>query len=741
MSKPSLLLRFGVALGCAAGLLFGTPASAFTEQPSSGEDQVEAALLQSTVSLYNPGNPSLREIWVNPINGNDANNGTTPARAFRTLTRAWNSLPKNITLTQGVRINLQPGIYTAAMIPVYWESRHGTFAAPIFIHGNGASRGQVVLQGGVNIFDTHYIYFENLSASVNGDVFHCELCDHVLLRNVVFNGGGSAQETVKINQSQYLYIENSNLSGAYENVIDYVAVQYGHIVRNQIHGGGDWCAYVKGGSAYIRLEANVIYNCGTGGFTAGQGTGFQFMTAPWIKYEAYDIKVVNNIIHDTEGAGLGVNGGYNILLAYNTMYRVGSRSHVIEVAFGLRSCDGSPGDPGRERCQQYLRQGGWGTTAVDNGSNAINIPDKNVFIYNNIVYNPAGFQSAWQHFAIYDARSNPPSSNVPRATTDTNLQIRGNVIWNGSTSMPLGIEGNRDACIASDPTCNQKKLRADNAINTIRPAFINAVGGNFHPAGNWVSGVRLFNIPDFVWDPGIPPGTNSNAVLTDIEGASRVGRNAPGAYARSSGSGGTQTATFYSYGAQDGWVLESTETSNAGGTMNATTTSFVIGDNAQDRQYRAFLSFNTAGLPDAAVLTKATLKIKLQAVVGTSAFDMPENLEEIAGTSPFDTHGSLFLDIRKGVFSGNANLQLIDFQAAASMNMVGVIPRTPVAGWYSKTWTSGIFSYINKTGPTQFRLRFQKDDNDDMSADYLKFYSGDAVASYRPQLIIEYHVP
>jgi hypothetical protein len=43
------------------------------------------------------------------------------------------------------------------------------------------------------------------------------------------------------------------------------------------------------------------------------------MTAPWIQYEAYDIKFVNNIIHDTDGAGIGVNGGYNILMAYNTI--------------------------------------------------------------------------------------------------------------------------------------------------------------------------------------------------------------------------------------------------------------------------------------------------------------------------------------------------------------------------------------------------------------------------------------
>jgi hypothetical protein len=73
---------------------------------------------------------------------------------------------------------------------------------------------------------------------------------------------------------------------------------------------------------------------------------------------------------------------------------------------------------------------------------------------------------------------------------------------------------------------------------------------------------------------------------------------------------------------------------------------------------------------------------------------------------------------------------------------VGSIPKTPVSGWYTKTWTSGIFTCINKTGVTQLRLRFSKDDNDDMSADYLMFYSGNATtASYRPQLIVEYYVP
>ncbi len=178
---------------------------------------------------------------------------------------------------------------------------------------------------------------------------------------------------------------------------------------------------------------------------------------------------------------------------------------------------------------------------------------------------------------------------------------------------------------------------------------------------------------------------------------------------------------------QEGWVLESSETSNLGGSKNDTGETLFVGDDAQDRQYRAILSFDTAPLPNNAVIVKVTLRLKLQGVVGTD---------------PFTTHGNLLVDVRKGAFSNNGALPLSDFQAAASKSAVGGISKNPVDGWHRKGWTSGIiFSYINKTGLTQFRLRFAKDDSDDLGADYLKFYSGDAGMVSRPQLIIEYYVP
>ena len=221
---------------------------------SASSQTKKIGLQPSLVSdLYDTGDPVLTDIWVDAVNGSDSNDGSTPASAFRTLTAAWNSIPTTNPLTQGRRINLQPGTYTESMIPNYWENRYGTFTAPIFIRGNGSSRGEVVLQGTVNMYNVHYIYFENLSMIFNGDVFHCELCNHILLRDTVLNGGMFAHETIKANQSQYLYVEDSDIHGAYENAIDFVAVQYGHVTGLSTENG----EANSGSGAYFLTSASL----------------------------------------------------------------------------------------------------------------------------------------------------------------------------------------------------------------------------------------------------------------------------------------------------------------------------------------------------------------------------------------------------------------------------------------------------------------------------------------------------
>ncbi|MGE5776489.1 MAG: hypothetical protein ACM33V_09725 [Chloroflexota bacterium] len=186
----------------------------------------------------------------------------------------------------------------------------------------------------------------------------------------------------------------------------------------------------------------------------------------------------------------------------------------------------------------------------------------------------------------------------------------------------------------------------------------------------------------------------------------------------------TTNVTFKSKAASDGWILESTETSSKGGTLNKTATTFYVGDDAKDKQYRSILSFNTASLPDNAIIVSAQVKIKRQGVVGTD---------------PFTTHKSLFLEIRNGLFSNDLDLKLTDFAAAASSTTPEKV--TPLtSSWYAANLSSSNLAFVNKYGVTQFRLRFERDDNDDMGADYMKFYTGEGATTTQPELIIKYIV-
>lgn len=492
----------------------------------------------SAANPYDMGSPTLVELYVNPSTGNDNNNGLSSSAALKTLRAAWNLIPAQTSST-GYRINLMPGSINATVQGDYLDDKYGTFQAPIILRAlNGP--GTFTYQGNLQMYNVKYTYLQDFTISNAGDAFHCEKCDHFLMRKMTVTGGNrQAHETVKVNQSQYFYIEDSNISQSYENPIDFVAVQYGHIINNKIHDGDDWCMYLKGGSANFTIENNELYNCGTGGFTAGQGTGFEYMANPWLHYEAYDIKFVNNLIHDTWGAGFGVNGGYNILLAHNTLYRVGNRSHGIEVVYGSRSCDGDTDLAGA--CQRNFNAGGWGPPTTS--SAAVNIPNKNVYIYNNILYNPSGFQSQWSHFSIPGPATNSTGGYVPRTVhADDNLQIRGNILWNGPASLDLGIG---EACGANNPTCNEAQLRADNDINTLLPQFVNPAGGDFHPAasGNILS-TPGFSIPDFAGGdrptpPLAPMGDLLNDVLLDRDGNSRNSSIIPGAY----GAGGPSVPT------------------------------------------------------------------------------------------------------------------------------------------------------------------------------------------------------
>jgi len=214
------------------------------------------------------------------------------------------------------------------------------------------------------------------------------------------------------------------------------------------------------------------------------------------------------------------------------------------------------------------------------------------------------------------------------------------------------------------------------------------------------------------------------------DGTIKNSQNVPLGSAFNSGETYTVDKTFIakSIAAQDGYILETGENTTVGGAKNSTATTLRFGDDTAKKQYRSILSFNTAALPDNAVITKITLKLKKQSVTG--------------GGNPISTFQGFMTDIKKGFF-GTSSLQPTDF-AASAPKTVG--PSTPaLAGsWYSIDLTAAK-TYINKSttnsGLTQIRLRFKLGDNDNSAANYLSLFSGNGGSANAPQLIIVYYVP
>jgi len=188
------------------------------------------------------------------------------------------------------------------------------------------------------------------------------------------------------------------------------------------------------------------------------------------------------------------------------------------------------------------------------------------------------------------------------------------------------------------------------------------------------------------------------------------------------------TVVFKSTGAQDGWALAKTSANSTGGSINANATNIRLGDDAAKKQYRSILSFNTASLPNNAVITKVILKVKRQGVIG--------------GGNPVAMFQGFMVDIKKGFF-GTAALQVGDFQSAANKTY-GPFNPPAVNGWYAITLTPAK-AYINKLttngGLTQIRLRFKTTTNNNAVANYLNIFSGNGGVASRPQLIVEYYVP
>ncbi len=109
-----------------------------------------------------------------------------------------------------------------------------------------------------------------------------------------------------------------------------------------------------------------------------------------------------------------------------------------------------------------------------------------------------------------------------------------------------------------------------------------------------------------------------------------------------------------------------------GGSLDSVSTTLRLGDDTSKKQYRDILSFATASLPDNAVITKITLKVKRLGVTG--------------GGNPVTAFQGFMIDIRKGTL-GTAALQLTDFQTVGNKT-VGPFTPALIGGWYEFNLTT-----------------------------------------------------
>jgi hypothetical protein len=178
---------------------------------------------------------------------------------------------------------------------------------------------------------------------------------------------------------------------------------------------------------------------------------------------------------------------------------------------------------------------------------------------------------------------------------------------------------------------------------------------------------------------------------------------------------GTPNATFLSEGAKDGYVYvydgNSPQSVNSNGIR--------VGDNGVDfwlnnQEYYGILSFNTASLPDNAVVQGASIYM-----IRSSADDNPF----------LHSDRNPVLDIKSGFFGSSDNLQLTDWNAAASANNIGCFNGNADQNNYAVRidLQPTAFTHVSKTGQTQFRMKF---DYADFSTEFINFYDGDNIGAF-----------
>ena len=190
---------------------------------------------------------------------------------------------------------------------------------------------------------------------------------------------------------------------------------------------------------------------------------------------------------------------------------------------------------------------------------------------------------------------------------------------------------------------------------------------------------------------------------------------------------------FTSIATEDGEILEAAQDSGAGGLVNSFASTFRLGDDSANRAYRQFLSFDTSALPDNASVIEATIGITR---VGNPIGNIPIGV-------PNPTFGDILVDLAAPNFGAASLLTPDDWQSPAS--------KLAVSKFAFPAYLDGQTIYsrlenpdndlVNLGGTTQYRIRYELDDDGDNSSDYMRYATADHInAALRPTLTVKYYI-
>ncbi len=184
---------------------------------------------------------------------------------------------------------------------------------------------------------------------------------------------------------------------------------------------------------------------------------------------------------------------------------------------------------------------------------------------------------------------------------------------------------------------------------------------------------------------------------------------------------------FTADNASNNWMQECSGGNAKDCSIAANGTTLLVGKGLHAKEYRSFISFNTSGLPDNAIVTSIKLRIKST---------------DIVGINPLNNRHELMVDVCTPPDGKAVRYQEIDFRTGFSCsNNVGTFDKAQNSGWYNVNFSSDAFQSINLTGATQFRLRISGVENIEAVRAYLVFDNGAVNATNNPILLVRYAIP